>query len=67
VAGENGREDDGVDERDGGDRANVGRCIFVGLGVAVSGETRSRDRYCNANRGDSFGLAVVRNAMRIVT
>lgn len=36
VGGENGREDAGVDDRDGGDRANVGRVRFC-IGSAARG------------------------------
>jgi hypothetical protein len=63
VGGENGREDDGVDERDGGDNANVGRVI---LGSAVRGDALSWDKYCIANFGDSLGFVDVRRATRIV-
>jgi hypothetical protein len=52
-----------VDERDGGDNANVGRVI---LGSVVRGDALSWDKYCIANFGDSLGFVFVRRATRIV-
>ena len=52
-----------MDERDGGDNANVGRGI---LGSAVRGDARSWDKYWMANFGDSLGFVDVRRATSIV-